>query len=426
MSSSGEPSEPEQAPGHELSIAIVGANACALTTALACDYAGFRDLSIYTDSDTDADTVSDRQDRYEMATQSVEISPNASRILRTLKTLEVLQPASVEPQFIHQRSYRTGFQLSIQALGAMAEGRYNAPFFHIDNRILCEALAGIAEARGIKRVHSRLTQLSQRDNKVCVTSLAGKQSYDVLIVAADTDHRLRTLANAEPLVSHPSAYTHWHSTIDTQRLPPGAFGPVITQWLGPHHHLHYHFGTLQETGDQQLRVSAITRSEEPYAESSSEGARHLKNAFANWHPSLSALIDSAAQWKSAAVLENSSPERLAHGQILFLASSCHPVLPHLPQQTALGIEDAWVAARMLEQWEEEPASGWIEYEKYRLPRARRMQAQAIERARLLCEPAQGRAFWRNLELSLSSRFLPELAMQKNDWLYGYDAVNGFE
>ena len=418
MSSSGERSEPEQAPGSELSIAIVGSNACAFTTALACHYAGFRDLAIYSDSD--------RHRTPETLTQSVEISPNASRILRALKTLEVLQPASFEPQFVHQRSYRTGFQLSIQALGAMAEGRYDAPFFHIDNRILCEALAGIAEAKGIRLIDRQLTELSQRDNKVFINSSAGERSYDVLLVAADANYRLRSLANAERPDTHPTTYTHWHTTIEAQRLPPGAFGPVITQWLGPYHHLRYHFGSQQDTGDQQLHVSAITRSAQPRAETRTEDEKHLQIAFADWHPNLNALIKSAAKWTSDVVLENDSPERLAHGQILFLASSCHPVLPHLPQQTALGIEDAWVAARMLEQWEEEPASGWIEYEKYRLPRARRLQAQANERARSLCEPAPGRAFRRNLELSLSSRFLPELAMQKNDWLYGYDAVNGFE
>ena len=43
----------------------------------------------------------------------------------------------------------------------------------------------------------------------------------------------------------------------------------------------------------------------------------------------------------------------------------------------------------------------------------------------LAEPAGLAAWQRNLNWSLTSRFLPEIAMQRTDWLYGYDSIKGF-
>jgi len=405
----------------ELSIAIAGGDTAALTTALACQAAGFSDITLFEESDQPVLPVH----------SSVELSPNASRVLRTLKTLEELREHCFEPQFVHQRSYRTGFQLSIQALGAMAEGRYNAPFLHIERQHLSESLGRFAAARGIKRITGEPQQVQQNNSGITLSFATQHHQPDVLIIAADPNDKWRTLANAETLTRTPTNSLYWQADVLQSALPSGAFGPVVTQWLGPLHHLSYHFGA----DAQRLHVTAITAGTPETQvnhcvvdapDSSNDAAKPLLAALSNWHPSLRALAESAQNLHCQQVLEHNSPERLAHGRIVFLGSSCHSLLPHLPQETALGIEDAWVAARMLEQWEEDPASGWVEYEKYRLPRARRMQTQARLLAQKLCEPAAIRAWQRNLGLSLSSRFLPELAMQKNDWLYGYDAVNGFE
>ena len=35
------------------------------------------------------------------------------------------------------------------------------------------------------------------------------------------------------------------------------------------------------------------------------------------------------------------------------------------------------------------------------------------------------AFFNHLGTALSTRFLPEIAMQKLDWVYGYDCIKGF-
>lgn len=425
----------ERAPGDELSIAIISnagvsgaaGSVAALTTALACNYSGFKDISVYHDTS------------HVIADHSVELSPNASRVIRSLKILDDLEADCFEPQFIHQRSYRTGFQLAITALGAMAEGRYYAPFWHVQCSTLTNALAAAATARGIQ-LHSNASVTALRQNDVTSNSTQTSQNavvelgltlgsansgqterrvHDVALVADDPQQQARMLSNAEPLMTTATSLTHWRGSTPFENLPLGAFAAVITQWLGPHHHLSYHF----TAGGELLEFSAIVDNPNQATPSSKQD---LLAAFAGWHPSITALLESATHLESTPVISTTPVERLAHGNIAFLGASCHAIAPHLPQQHALGIEDAWVISRMLEQWEDEPASGLVEFERYRLPRARRLHTQANLRANQLCDTRAFETWRRNLAMTFGSRFLPELAMQKNDWLYGYDAVNGFE
>lgn len=400
----------------ELSVAVVcidadespggSGYAAALCCALACQFAGFEHISVY-------HTVGHPTDRPPPASPSTTLSPNASRVLRTLKALEPLRPFAFEPQFIHQRSHRSGFQLATLALGAMAEGRYGAPFLHVQQDHLCHELEQLAVARGISLQQVvAIDDLSQSATAVTLGWASTEHQHDVLIVAGDAHNQLRALAGAETLQISPTTATHWQGCIATDALPEGAFGPVLTQWLGPDHHLSYHFGA----GAEHLHINAITAGQNT----------EMGDAFSLWHPSINALLAATGNFSATPLHTTASPERLAQGRIVFLGSSCHPIAPQLPQQTALGIEDAWVAARMLEQWEEDPARGWVEYEKYRLPRARRVQTHAARSAENLSMRAPAAIWRRNLALTFGSRFLPELAMQKNDWLFGYDAVNGFE
>ena len=439
---------PERAPGAELSIAILSDTAVAgaagsitaLTSALACEFAGFKDVTLYHDS---SDVLADH---------SIELSPNASRVLRALKVLDNTLAHSFEPQFIHQRSYRTGFQLAITALGAMAEGRYNAPFLHVQSSALTDVLTAAAKARGIKlssgnplqglqQINTPLTAPNRSDNTHATTielsfsasanasansaepNPSERATHDVVLVADDPQQTVRRLSNAEALRQTKTSLTHWRGSTPYEELPPGAFAAVLTQWVGPTQHMSYHFTASGELLEFNALVHHPSESE---GESGTHTKQDLQNAFADWHPSLSALIESATSLDQTPIISTESVERLVHGSVAFLGSSCHSLMPHLPQQQALGIEDAWVISRMLEQWEDQPADGLLEYERYRLPRARRMTANAAARASQLCDTRPFETWRRNMGMTFGSRFLPELAMQKNDWLYGYDAVNGFE
>jgi 2-polyprenyl-6-methoxyphenol hydroxylase-like FAD-dependent oxidoreductase len=112
-------------------------------------------------------------------------------------------------------------------------------------------------------------------------------------------------------------------------------------------------------------------------------------------------------------------------KLVLLGGACHahPGFPELTPSAAL--EDAWILSRMMERWEESPHEGFAEYERFRKPRARRLRAFAEAERATLTERSPTAAWQRNLKWSLGSRFLPEIAMQRTDWLYGYDCIKGF-
>gem|GEM_PF-2303601 len=409
-------------PPDEPSIAIIDAGTgaspgrcAALTTALACNIAGLSDVTLYTSDGDPEQTNSHSQ------SPGVELSPNATRILRSLNVLETVRAESREPQFIHQRSHRSGFQLSTLALGAMAEGRYNAPFLHTTLTHLDSVLTHAAHTRGVQQEQlGPSAGLSQNQTQASLhRSDLPTSAHDVILIANDPQQTLRHALGVQPLQPKHTDWRLWTGRVTANRLPAGAFGPVLTQWLGPNTQVIYHHLLANDSDDTDDSTTALQFSVISTAET-------LDAALAGWHPSLLDMIEVAQTLEELPVEQFSSPDTLVHGRFLFLAASAHPLLPHLPQQTALGIEDGWVLARMLDQWQDEPESALPDYERYRLPRARRLQQQASARA-LEDTLEGGTARWaRNLKLTFGSRFLPELAMQKNDWLYGYDAVNGFE
>jgi 2-polyprenyl-6-methoxyphenol hydroxylase-like FAD-dependent oxidoreductase len=91
----------------------------------------------------------------------------------------------------------------------------------------------------------------------------------------------------------------------------------------------------------------------------------------------------------------------------------------------VGLEDAWVLSRMLENYEEAVDEGLREYARFRRARANRLSRAAAVRAEQYFENTRLGRLGRNLNLALSTRFLPEIAMQRIDWLYGHDCIRGF-
>jgi 2-polyprenyl-6-methoxyphenol hydroxylase-like FAD-dependent oxidoreductase len=91
----------------------------------------------------------------------------------------------------------------------------------------------------------------------------------------------------------------------------------------------------------------------------------------------------------------------------------------------LGLEDAWVLSRMLENYEEDTADGLAAYAKYRRPRARRIAREVTATVKQHNALSPLGRLRRNINIAFSTRFIPEIAMQRIDWHYDYDCIRGF-
>ncbi|MFU8817693.1 MAG: FAD-dependent monooxygenase, partial [Pseudomonadales bacterium] len=212
--------------------------------------------------------------------------------------------------------------------------------------------------------------------------------------------------------------------VPAKNLPTGLISPNATVWLGPgRHFVHYYV-----RGGELVNFVGVVETDRWTNESWSQrgDVADLAADFAGWHPVVETLIAATEEAYRWALYDRDPLPSWTRGNISLLGDACHPMLPYLAQGAAMAIEDAWVLSIMLERWEDEPARGLAEYERYRRPRTGKVQ---------LASRAQGKEFHlrerlpvlqRNLKLALGSRFLPEMAMQQFDWLHGYDCIRGFE
>lgn len=397
-----------------LSIGIVGAGIGGLTTALACHHAGLENLTVY-----------EQATEPSAAGAGVQLSPNATRILRALRLLPAIEEAAFTPQFIHLRSSHSGFLIAQLALGDFAQARYGAPYLNIHRGDLHEQLTKALAARNIEIVYDRRCErIEISDQEVRVHFQSGTPASHQVLVGADGIHsaiRGALIPNSAPQFT---GHVAWRGLVPAAALPDNLFPGTVTAWMGPAKHFVHYYVRGGEFINFVGVVEDQTWREESWVAPADKAK--LRHDFEHWHSNIGILIEASEDVNRWALYDRKPLERWSHGRVTLLGDACHPMLPYLAQGAAQSIEDAWVLARMLDQWEEDPAAGLVEYEKYRLPRTRRVQAAATAQGDNFHLSTPFDVWKRNLTLSLGSRFLPELAMQRNDWLYTYDAVNGFE
>ena len=384
-----------------LSIGVIGAGVGGLTAALALREAGFSDIAVY-----------EAGSPGRAASMDLILPPNATRVLHALGLKDELQGISGHPQFQLHRTWRSGFLLSQRPLGQFAEDRYGAPHCVVDHVALLGMLLEACATHAIGVIGERAcTDLAQTGNRVVAAFGDLQATHDVLIGCDGADSRLRNRLNYPDAVTHPDQ-TAWWGTAPIAAVPRSLAGNAITTWLGPRQFLTH----WPSPDGQHIAYLALLK----------DAAPDLSAAFADWHPGLTTLFNAGHAPRSAPVREHEPITQWYDRRVVLLGDACHALPPHLQQGAALAMEDAWVLSRMLERWEDDPAAGFNEYQRYRKARVTRMRrASRFHEAQWTVDSPR-QALVRNIKLSLGSRFLPEMAMAQLDWLYGYDCIRGFE
>jgi salicylate hydroxylase len=112
---------------------------------------------------------------------------------------------------------------------------------------------------------------------------------------------------------------------------------------------------------------------------------------------------------------------LPRGGVAILGDAAHPTLPFLAQGAAMGLEDAWVLADLLDRLKMPEALAT--YQARRRARCVRIVAAANGNARAyhLSGPMRSIA---HLGLRLGGRMFPDAPLKRYDWLYRHDVTKG--
>ncbi len=396
---------------------IAGAGIGGLTAALCLARAGFR-VSLL-----------ERAKLLEEAGAGLQISPNASAILRDLGVLPRLSAAALAPEAIHIRRWRDGASLQWLPLED-AENRWGAPYLLIHRADLQKALIeAVAQSHAISlSLQTEVTGFATTETGVEVTALHGAREIaygaDCLIgadglrsiVRQHFDEMRRTGKSAggpSRALPHTAHHVAWRTLIDAEHVAPEQRRPESTLWLGPKAHLvHYPLraGSV---------VNAVAIIEAPIAIDwradiwAQSGAPDEINAhFSKWHADARHLIGAAREWRKWPLVDLDPLPAWSTGRAALLGDAAHPMLPFLAQGAAQAIEDAAMLGAALSAGRgiEEALAA---YAAARRPRASRVQAQSRRQAQIyhLAGPP---AFLRDLGLrSMSARQL----LARYDWLY---------
>ncbi len=399
--------------------AIVGAGIAGSALAIALRQSGLAVHLYDQDDDQTATAAASRA--------PVLLSANGTRVLHALGLKETLADIALLPQFATLRHARTGFLLSQRPLGAFSEARYGAPDVLVDHGRLRQLLRDKAASLGIPL--SSESPVREVDVSTAALTFANGQEirHQSVAVACGLPATgqapgLANLLNERPWAEPDDLLAI--QAVGTRSAPSREHDRFINTWVADGLiAIEEPLPASAEDEEQRVALTLLAASGQLDAAGATPAALY-QQLLARAHPHLQGLISQPFVERLSQATAGPAEFWFAE-KLVLLGGACHahPGFPALNASAAL--EDAWVLSRMMERWEESPHEGFADYERYRKPRARRLRAFAERERQTLAEPTGMAAWQRNLKWSLTSRFLPEIAMQQTDWLYGYDCIKGF-
>jgi len=391
-------------------VVIAGAGVAGLTAALSFATRGF------------LVTVFERAVHLEEVGAGLQLSPNATRILRSLGVLEHLKRGAVQPLAIVLKDAATLASLARMPLGASTERRWGAPYLVAHRADLQHAL--------LERVHefpaiTLVTGAEVRDARFSPGRVAVKfqlrgserQEFCRLLVGADgVWSRLRPLAGGgESRFSGFVAYRAVLRLSGHQAENEIVSRDTVTAFLSPR----FHLVAYPLRGGAEINLVAITKGVEMgrrWADNADMAP--LYAAASSAAPALSALIARAGRWTAWPLHQAERSARWVHpGGLAMIGDAAHALTPYAAQGAAMAIEDAALLAELV-TGRADTASALAAFEELRRPRLARV-ARRGDFNRFVWHAGGPVALARNLVLRWKSE---ESLAADLDWLYGYDAT----
>lgn len=386
---------------------VAGAGIGGLTTALRLSRAGWR-VSVF-----------EKAPVLEEAGAGLQLSPNASAVLRRLGVLDRLAEAALAPEAIRIRRAADGATLALLPIDD-AERRWGAPYLLAHRADLQRALleAVSADASIELRTGVEVLEFGATPEAMTVFLRAGSSRIasdgDCLICADGSRSLLRLKFRGDAGDDRRFAGSvAWRALVDSGSVSPDMRRSESNLWLGPGAHLvHYPLrgGTVVNVVAVLEEDSSVSDAQEFW--SIPGDPKLIGRRFARWADSARNLIAAAPRWRKWPLFDRDPLPSWTKGRVALLGDAAHPVLPFLAQGAAQAIEDADALG---EAFERAPTveAGLASYGATRRPRATRVQKEARAQAIVyhLGGPA---ALARDLALrALGGRRL----LARYDWLY---------
>jgi 6-hydroxynicotinate 3-monooxygenase len=366
-------------------IAVIGAGIGGLTVASALRQFGI-DTNVY-----------EQATQFSRVGAGIHVAPNA--VLGLMGAGLPLESLTSIPAFPASARHRDGYSGELTAdltLGANSWREFGAPYTLWHRGDLHAALVTLTPA---DRIHlgKRLIQLRQEDDVVTLSFADGSQVEADIVIASDGLHsvvRQLVFAVDEAVNTGKVAY---RSVLDRTAIRVDDLDPSTKWWGTDRHFVHYEVSGGREVAfttsvaeDQQWGVESWSATGDPEV---------LRAAFADFHPTVRAILDAVKVVNKWALHTREPLERWSDRRVVLVGDACHTMPPYMGQGGAMSIEDAVVLARALGEATDHEAGIANAFASY----------EATRRARttLVQQTSNNNGF---------GRFNNEVG-----WVYGYDA-----
>jgi len=392
-------------------VLIAGGGVAGLTAALALAAEGFR-VELFESTQAFAEVGA-----------GLQLSPNATHILRRLGVLEHLLPYAVQPQAVVLHDAATLRPLTEIPLGPQNANRWGAPYLVAHRAAVQRALLQTIQPNpqitirtGVQGVDVAFDR--QRLSLSLVGDNGARTVEGAVLVAADgVWSSLRRFTNGgQPAESAFSGMTAWRTTLSRAEVEALGLTRVmsfdrVSTFLDPQAHL---VAYPIEAG-QALNLVAITRGTSGGHSWVQTDGRGALNAFLATLPQPLRALGSLSNWTRWPLYGAPPRLRWTSDRIALIGDAAHAMLPFAAQGAATAIEDAAVLATRLGEHRDDPARALAAYEAERRPRIERVLARG-RLNRLAWHAAGPVALGRNVVFKLKG---PQSLAADLDWLYGW-------
>ncbi len=390
-------------------VLIAGAGIGGLVTALRCQQLGF------------AVEIFEQASGPEKLGAGIQLSPNATRILRALNLETALAPFINQPHSALFLNYQSGAELLNLPLGDEILNRYGAPYWHIHRADLIACLS-VAIGKKAIPIHydTKLIDFVSNRDKVIVIDEENKKHTGQFLVIADGIHSILRDKITPPTPPRFTGQMAWRGTLPSAALPRSTTHSV-KNFLGPDKH----FVTYPIRQGEMINFVAVTQTSDWTDDSwRQEGdIAQLRQDFADWNTEIQDILQQAKSCQLWGLFERPLARRWYDGRAALVGDAGHAMLPFLAQGAAMAIEDGYVLGGQLARYSGH-AKALSDYQTMRYNRVKRVQQRASRNTGLYHAKGSIARLNQRLTLSLVGK-LHSAGLDPFAWLFGYDPVSGF-
>jgi salicylate hydroxylase len=348
----------------------------------------------------------------------LQVSGNATRILRRLGLGEALARVAYYPDGRDYRAWDSGDRLYYTPLGKKAEAHFGAPYYTAHRADLLDVLLGGVGKDGF-RLGARIERFDQDADGVTIALADGSTATGDVLIGADGIHStVRGQMFGQELPRY-TGNVAWRGLVPAERVAHLDVAGVTGVWMGPNRSIVQYYIAAGRT----FNWIGISRSQQPARESWLAEGR-IEDAlaeYAGWHETIRTIIAATPKVLRQALYDREPLPDWRIGRVVLLGDAAHPMMPFYAQGAAQSIEDAYVLAGCLAAASDQPVDAMKRYVLLRQPRTAWMQGLSRHEEELYQMTDAAAIAERNARMRANR--IPEQASfpPEQERLYSYDA-----